>query len=66
MLEHAREARALIEGKSRSDLYTDRKLNLALVRLLEIVGEAASRRPKKTAMRILRYRGQRLLDFETD
>lgn len=43
MLEHSREAAALIAGKERSDLDTDRVLNLALVRLLEIVGEAASR-----------------------
>lgn len=32
-------------GKTRDDLDTDRKLNLALVRLLEIVGEAANRTP---------------------
>ena len=41
MLDHAREAVALAQGKSRADLDTDRLLNLALVRLLEIVGEAA-------------------------
>lgn len=33
-------------GKSRADLDTDRKLNLSLVRLLEVVGEAAGRVPK--------------------
>ena len=33
----------MAEGKSRSDLDSDRKLNLALVRLLEVVGEAAAR-----------------------
>lgn len=43
MLESSREAVAMAEGKVRDDLETDRKLNLALVRLLEIVGEAASR-----------------------
>ncbi len=43
MYEHAKEAVSMIEGKSRSDLDTDRKLNLSLVRLLEIVGEAAAR-----------------------
>jgi uncharacterized protein with HEPN domain len=47
MLDHAREAFALIHGKNRTDLDTDRKLNLALVRLLEIVGEAASRTTKE-------------------
>lgn len=46
MLDHAREAVAMVEGKSRADLDTNRQLNLALVRLLEIVGEAARRIPE--------------------
>jgi uncharacterized protein with HEPN domain len=47
MLDHAREAVALAEGKTRQDLDDNRLLELALVRLLEIVGEAASRVPKE-------------------
>jgi uncharacterized protein with HEPN domain len=43
MLDSAREAVELIHGKSRADLDTNRVLSLALVRLLEIVGEAASK-----------------------
>jgi uncharacterized protein with HEPN domain len=43
MLEHAREARGMIQGKERADLLKDRILELALVRLIEIVGEAAAR-----------------------
>lgn len=43
MLDHAREAVAMIVGLSRTDLDNNRQLNLALVRLLEIVGEAAAR-----------------------
>jgi uncharacterized protein with HEPN domain len=43
MLDHAAEAVQLAHGKSRSDLDADRLLNLSLVRLLEIVGEAAAR-----------------------
>ena len=43
MLEHAREAVALVAGKDRSDLDTSRMLSLALVRLIEIIGEAANR-----------------------
>ncbi len=43
MVAASREAVELISGKVRADLDTDRLLNLALVRLLEIVGEAASR-----------------------
>lgn len=43
MLDHSREALDLIEHRKRRDLDTDRVLGLALVRLLEIVGEAAGR-----------------------
>ena len=43
MLAHAREACEMVRGKRRRDLDRDRKLNLALVRLLEVIGEAASR-----------------------
>jgi len=43
MLDHAREAREMAQGRTRTDLDSDRMLNLALVRLLEIVGEAAAR-----------------------
>ena len=41
MLDHALEAVAMTRGKTRADLDKDRQLNLALVRLLEIIGEAA-------------------------
>jgi len=43
MLDSAQEAVELIDGKSRVDLDSNRVLSLALVRLLEIVGEAASK-----------------------
>jgi uncharacterized protein with HEPN domain len=45
MLDHAREAIQMAHGRRREDLDSDRQLNLALVRLLEIIGEAASRVP---------------------
>jgi uncharacterized protein with HEPN domain len=45
MLDSAREAVELARGRTRADLDTNRLLNLALVRLLEIVGEAANRVP---------------------
>lgn len=48
MLDHAREAACLARGKAREELDSDRVLCLALVRLLEIVGEAASRIPAET------------------
>ncbi len=37
MLDHAKEAVTTTQGKTRTDLDTDRLLNLALVRLLEII-----------------------------
>ena len=43
MLRHAEEALQFATGRVRADLDSDRLLNLALVRLLEIVGEAAAR-----------------------
>jgi uncharacterized protein with HEPN domain len=51
MLDHALEAVAMIKGKTRADLNKDRQLNLALVRLLEIIGEAATRVPKEEQAR---------------
>lgn len=43
MLDHAIEAHKMASGRTRQDLETNRQLNLSLVRLLEIVGEAATR-----------------------
>jgi uncharacterized protein with HEPN domain len=43
MLDHAIEAVEMCRGCQRADLDKDRKLNLALVRLIEIIGEAATR-----------------------
>ncbi len=42
MLEAAQEAMEFAEGRSVNDVKSDRLLSLALVRLVEIVGEAAS------------------------
>ena len=46
MFDHAKEAVDMIKGRKREDLDSDRMLNLALVRLLEVVGKAANRMPK--------------------
>jgi uncharacterized protein with HEPN domain len=43
MLDHARKAVAMARGQTREDLDRDEKLNLALTRLVEIIGEAAAR-----------------------
>ena len=51
MLDHAREAVEMAHGRSRADLDSDRMLNLALVRLVEIIGEAAVRIPEDFSAR---------------
>jgi uncharacterized protein with HEPN domain len=51
MLDHAREAVAFACDKTRADLDADRLLNLALMRLLEIIGEAAGRVPEDVRVR---------------
>lgn len=45
MLDHAKEAVGLLVGKKKTDLSSNRVLELALIRLIEIVGEAANRLP---------------------
>jgi len=47
ILSHAREAVNSCRGKTRDDLDSDRLLNLALTRLIEIIGEAANRVPEE-------------------
>ena len=48
MIEAAREAQDFARGHVRSDLDSNRMLALALVRLIEIIGEAASRVSEET------------------
>ena len=43
MLDYAREAVKMVSGKTQADLAQNRMLELALSRLVEIIGEAASR-----------------------
>ena len=43
MLDHIEEAVAFAKGRTRADVETDRVFFLALVKLVEIVGEAAGR-----------------------
>ena len=43
MLEHAREAVEMIRGRHRAQLESNRMLQLALVHLVQVVGEAAAR-----------------------
>lgn len=48
MLDHAGEAMALVQGRRLEDLARDRVLELALTRLVEIIGEAATRIGEET------------------
>ena len=51
MLAYAREAVELMRNRTRADLDTDRALGLAILRCVEIVGEAAGRIPVTTRRR---------------
>jgi uncharacterized protein with HEPN domain len=46
MLDYAREAVDIASGKTRADLGTERLLDLALMHLVTVIGEAANRVPK--------------------
>jgi len=48
MLDHAKEAVEMLRSRNRADLESDRMLGLAIVRLREIVGEAAARTSAET------------------
>lgn len=43
MLDHSREAVGMVRGRTREDVEEDRLLQLAVTRLLSIIGEASSR-----------------------
>jgi len=51
MLDYSREAVALLRDRKRADLDSERTLGLAILRCVEIVGEAASRVPADTQQR---------------
>lgn len=51
ILDHAREAVGMAAGHSRADLDEDRQLELSLIRLLEVIGEAANRLAPKMRAR---------------
>ena len=63
MLDHAKEAVAMAVGRTRSELDSDRQLNLSLVRLLEIVGEAAGRVSAEERLRHPTFRADSRLRF---
>ncbi len=51
ILEAAKEALSFAEGKSRSDFEADRQLQMAVVREIEIIGEAAGKVSEGTRSR---------------
>jgi uncharacterized protein with HEPN domain len=51
MLDHAKEAMVISKGKSAQELAHDRVISLAIVRLMEIIGEAANRVPHEERSR---------------
>ena len=59
MVDHAREAVALTQGRSRTDLDSDRLLQLALSRLIEITGEAANTCPARSRIGTPTFRAAR-------
>jgi uncharacterized protein with HEPN domain len=63
MRDHMEEAIQLVQGKSRTDLDQDRLLNLALVRLCEIIGEAASKIPRETQERYAQVPWPQIVGF---
>lgn len=48
MLEYARLAQQMAAGRTRADLDSDPMLRLALIRAVEVIGEAAGRVPQET------------------
>ena len=48
MRDYTQDAMSMVEGETRANLDTDNKLRLALTRLVELVGEAASHLPEET------------------
>ncbi len=51
MLDHIEEATALSSSRTRADLESNRMLLLALIKLVEIVGEAARRIPEEIKLK---------------
>ena len=61
MLDAAREAVSFVQGQSRSDLDIDRQLVLALIKDIEIVGEAATQITEPTRRHLSDIPWQRII-----
>jgi uncharacterized protein with HEPN domain len=65
MLEASRHVLQFAENRDRTDLDTDFMFSLAIVRLLEVVGEAEKMSLKLLAINGLKYLGSRSLALAT-
>lgn len=65
MLDYAGEAHQLADGRSRADLDGDRLFMLATTRLLEMMGEAATRLSAETRAQTLTSHGKKSSDCGT-
>ena len=61
MLDHAREAISLVDAKTETDFTESRLLQLGLVRLIEIIGEAAGRVSPETRHRFVDVPWQQII-----
>lgn len=66
MLEAAEKALVFSENRSRIDLDTNEEFSLAIVRLLEIIGEAANSFLKKQGKNDQKFLGELSLEQEID
>ena len=58
MLDYARQARVIVLDRERPDLDSDLMLQLALTRLVEIIGEAAARVSGRPVINTPRFHGR--------
>lgn len=58
MLDATNERAGVVRGKHRSDLDTDRKLVLSLIKELEIIGEAAGKSQPRSERNTLLFPGR--------
>ena len=61
MLDHARMARRMIEGRQRADLDRDETMRLALTRAIEVIGEAAARVSDSTRQRLSQIQWRQII-----
>jgi uncharacterized protein with HEPN domain len=63
MLDAAREAGLFATGHNRSDLHYDRMLTLALVKEIEIIGEAAANISPETRSQLLQFEWKAIINM---